>query len=128
MPDQDNFSDAEATLRKIQVVILRLILDSNSPTDLRGALQAVPEGRPVAFCGEKALLAEVRGASYRQLVPGGRLELIRQILANGSQLLKNPISNLWLRTSPGASICRVPRWRSAGLPSTWQLPGSRPTA
>ena len=66
MPDQDNFSDAEAYLCKIQVVILRLILDSNSPTDLRGALQAVPEGRPVAFCGEKALLAVVRGASDLQ--------------------------------------------------------------
>ena len=53
-------------MRKIQVLILRLILDSNSPTDLRGTLQAVPEGRPAAFYGEVALLAAVRSASDLQ--------------------------------------------------------------
>jgi hypothetical protein len=56
----------EVYLRKIQVLILRLILDSNSPTDLRGTLQAVPEGRAAAFYGEEALLAAVRRASDLQ--------------------------------------------------------------
>jgi hypothetical protein len=50
----------EAHLRKIQVFILRLFIDSESPSLLRGTVQAVPEGKPAAFQGEEALLAALR--------------------------------------------------------------------
>jgi len=47
-------------LRKIQVFILRLFIDTESPSLLRGTVQAVPEGKPAAFQGEEALLAALR--------------------------------------------------------------------
>jgi len=47
-------------LHSIQVYILRLFIDSESPDTLRGTVQVVPEGKPAAFQGEEALLAALR--------------------------------------------------------------------
>ena len=47
-------------MRKVQVLILRLFLDSGLPEELRGTLQVVPEGKPQAFHGEEAFLAVLR--------------------------------------------------------------------
>jgi hypothetical protein len=52
-------------LRKIQVLILRLILDSGIPAELRGTMQAVPEGEPHGFHGEEAFMAILR--QYNQI-------------------------------------------------------------
>jgi hypothetical protein len=56
-------------LRKIQVLILRLFLDSGFPAELRGSLQAVPRGKLQAFQGEETLLAVLR--QFNQLEGAG---------------------------------------------------------
>lgn len=44
-------------MRKIQVFILRLLVDPEGPAVLRGSLEPVPEGQPVAFSSRRKLLS-----------------------------------------------------------------------
>lgn len=54
-------------MRKAQVVILRLFLDSETPGVLRGMLQCIPEDEVLSFAGEESLLAALRQISEKAL-------------------------------------------------------------
>jgi hypothetical protein len=47
-------------MRTIRTFILRLLVDSDEPEALRGALQPVPEGETQPFAGDQALLILLR--------------------------------------------------------------------
>lgn len=44
-------------MRKIQVFILRLLVDPEGPPALRGSLERVPEGQPRTFTSRRKLLS-----------------------------------------------------------------------
>lgn len=56
-------------MRKAQVVILRLFLDSETPGVLRGMLQCIPEDDALSFAGEESLLAALRQIAGKALDP-----------------------------------------------------------
>lgn len=47
-------------MRAIQTFILRLLANSAEPETLRGDLRPMPEGEPMPFADEEALLALLR--------------------------------------------------------------------
>lgn len=47
-------------MRAIRTFILRLLADSAEPEALRGDLRPLPEGQPMPFADEQALLALLR--------------------------------------------------------------------
>jgi ABC-type arginine/histidine transport system permease subunit len=73
------FNAPEAHLRKIQVLILRLFLDSGLPEVLRGTLQAVPDGKAEAFHGEAAFLAVLHQYNHLEAEPEGDRQPINPI-------------------------------------------------
>lgn len=44
-------------MRTIQIFILRLLVDPDTPRALRGSLEPVPEGEPRTFTNRRRLLA-----------------------------------------------------------------------
>jgi len=60
-------------LRSIRTFILRLLVNSAEPEALRGDLRPMPEGEPMPFADEQALLALLRrlASPARESSPAG---------------------------------------------------------
>lgn len=58
-------------MRTTRTFVLRLLVDSEDPTALRGALQPVPEGEAQPFSDEVALLALLRRLTGETAEPSG---------------------------------------------------------
>lgn len=56
-------------MRMIQVFVLRLLLDSETPQVLRGSLQRVSESQTLPFSDEQALLALLHRMAHVQPEP-----------------------------------------------------------
>ena len=60
-------------MRSIRTFILRLLVNSAEPEALRGDLRPMPEGEPMPFADEQALLALLRrlASPAREASPAG---------------------------------------------------------
>jgi hypothetical protein len=61
-------------MRAIHTFVLRLLLDSNEPQKLRGALQSVPEGKPRPFADGQSLLILLNQMAQTALEQTGKNE------------------------------------------------------
>lgn len=55
-------------MHTVQVLVLRLFVESEQPDSVRGALRAVPDGETYAFADEKALIVLLRQMAGRACV------------------------------------------------------------
>ena len=58
-------------MRTIRTFVLRLLIDSTEPEALRGDLRPMPEGEPIPFADEQALLALLRRLTGETAEPSG---------------------------------------------------------
>ncbi len=58
-------------MRVIRTFILRLLVNSAEPEALRGDLRPMPEGEPIPFADEQALLALLRRLTGETAKPSG---------------------------------------------------------